>query len=117
MDGRSETQKRLATLLDELAVHEGMQATSVEGVQVLRRTVPLPRTLMVYHPNILIVGQGRKRAYLADELYAYDTFNYLVLSVPLPVECETDAVIGGTAAPRRHRRPADDARRDDARNG
>jgi AraC-like DNA-binding protein len=93
MDSQNNSRKRLASLLDEVAVHEGMHPTLVEGVQVLRRTQPLPRTLMVYHPNILIVGQGRKRAYLGGQVYVYDTFNYLVLSVPLPAECETDAVL------------------------
>jgi AraC-like DNA-binding protein len=46
---------------------------------------------MVYQPNIVIVGQGRKRAYLGDEVYTYDAFNYLVSSVPMPAECEADA--------------------------
>ena len=46
---------------------------------------------MVYHPNIVIVGQGQKRAYLGDEVYTYDAFNYLVSSVPMPAECEADA--------------------------
>ena len=52
---------------------------------------PLPRAPVVYQPKIVIVGQGRKRAYLGDEVYGYDPYNYLVLSVPLPAECE----IGG----------------------
>jgi hypothetical protein len=45
----------------------------------------------VYPPNIVVVGQGQKRAYLGDEVYVYDPFNYLVLPVPLPAECEADA--------------------------
>ena len=40
---------------------------------------------------IVVIGQGRKRGYLGDEVYVYDPFNYLVLSVPLPVECEWEA--------------------------
>jgi AraC-like DNA-binding protein len=91
MDGRYDNRKRLASLLDEVAVHEGMHPTLIDGVQVLRRSQPLPRAPMVYHPNIAIVGQGRKRAYLGDEVYTYDAFNYLVSSVPMPAECEADA--------------------------
>ena len=56
---------------------------------------PLRRGPMVYHPNIIIVGQGRKRAYLGDEVYTYDPSNYLVSSVPMPAECEAE-----TRAPR-----------------
>jgi AraC-like DNA-binding protein len=91
MDGRYSSRKRLASLLDEVAVHEGMHPTLVDGVQVFRRSQPLPRGPMVYQPNIVIVGQGQKRAYLGDEVYTYNTFNYLVSSVPMPAECEAAA--------------------------
>ena len=46
---------------------------------------------MLLTPQILIVGQGRKRAYLGGVVYRYDAYNYLVLSVPIPAECETEA--------------------------
>ena len=91
MDGQASTRKRLASLLDEVAVHEGMNRTLVEGVEVARVSQSVPRAPVVYQPKILVVGQGRKRAYLGGEVYRYDPFNYLVLSVPLPAECETEA--------------------------
>lgn len=91
MDGRNDNRKRLARLLNEVAVHEGTHPTRVEGVQVVRRSQPLPRTPMVYAPKIVIVGQGQKRAYLGEEVYVYDPFNCLILPVPLPAECEADA--------------------------
>ena len=72
-------------------MHEGLHPTAVDGVRVLRRSEPLRRGPMVYHPNIVIVGQGRKRAYLGDEVYTYDASHYLVSSVPMPAECEADA--------------------------
>ena len=56
-----------------------------------RISKPVPRAPVVYQPKILIVGQGRKRAYLGGEVYRYDAYNYLVLSVPMPAECETEA--------------------------
>jgi AraC-like DNA-binding protein len=91
MTERAVQQRQLAALLGELAVQEGMQGTSIEGLRLFRRSQPLARGPMVYHPNIIIVGQGQKRAYLGGELYTYDPFNYLVLSVPLPAECEAHA--------------------------
>jgi AraC-like DNA-binding protein len=91
MDGQNDNRKRLATLLSEVAVHEGIHQTLVDGVRVARHSKSLPRTPVVYEPLIGIVGQGRKRSYLGDEVYVYDPFSYLVLSVPLPVECEWDA--------------------------
>ncbi len=91
MDGQADIRKRLASLLDEVAVHEGVHRTPVEGVEVARVSGPVPRAPVVYQPKILIVAQGRKRAYLGGEVYQYDPFNYLVLTVPLPAECETEA--------------------------
>jgi AraC-like DNA-binding protein len=88
---QTDTHKRLASLLDEVAVHEGTHRTLVEGVEVTRVSKPVPRAPVVYQPKILIVGQGRKRAYLGDRVYRYDAYNYLVLSVPIPAECETEA--------------------------
>jgi AraC-like DNA-binding protein len=91
MKGQSDKRKRLADLLNEVAVHEGRQHTHVEGVDVCRISQSVPRAPIVYEPKILIVGQGRKRAFLGGEVYRYDAYNYLVLSVPMPAECEAEA--------------------------
>lgn len=91
MDGQNDSRNRLATLLNEVVVQEGVQQTLVAGVRVARHSTPQPRKPVVYEPMIVVVGQGRKRGYLGDDVYVYDPFNYLILSVPLPVECEWDA--------------------------
>ena len=91
MNGQSDNRKRLTSLLGEVAMQVGMQRTLIEGVEVARVSKPVARAPVVYQPKILIVGQGRKRAYLGGEVYQYDSYNYLVLSVPLPAECETEA--------------------------
>ena len=83
--------ERLASLLAEVAAHEGTHRTLVEGVEVTRISNSVPRAPVVYKPKFLIVGQGRKRAYLGGEVYQYHAYNYLALSVPLPAECETEA--------------------------
>lgn len=83
-----EDRMRLARLLDEVAVNEGPQGTLIEGVEVSRRSDSTSRTPVFYQPNIVIVGQGRKRCYVGGEVYEYDPLNYLVVSVPLPAEGE-----------------------------
>jgi hypothetical protein len=83
--------RRLAVLLDALAIRDGMHPTLVEGVEVWRSSSPIPRHPVVYQPRIVVVAQGRKRGYLGGQMYRYDPYNYLVLAVPLPFECETDA--------------------------
>src|SRR3954470_10579267 len=91
MDDQAKYRERLAGLLGELATEEGLQPTRVEGVHVFRGSNSVPRAPMVYRPHIIIVGQGRKRAYLGGEVYTYDPAHYLVLAVPLPAECDAEA--------------------------
>jgi AraC-like DNA-binding protein len=83
--------RRMTALLHSLASLEGTHPTVLEGVQLMRVSKPVPRMPVLYEPGIVIVGQGRKRGYLGDQVFIYDAHNYLVLSVPLPFECETEA--------------------------
>jgi len=81
--------KRLVELLGGLALQDGFTPSNIRGVQLIRSSQAIPRMPVIYEPSIVIVGQGRKIGYLGDQVYVYDPFNYLVLSVPLPFECET----------------------------
>jgi AraC-like DNA-binding protein len=83
--------RRMTSLLGALATQEGIHPTALDGVQLMRASQPIPRMQVLYEPGIVIVGQGRKRGYLGDHVFTYDAHNYLVLSVPLPFECETEA--------------------------
>ena len=94
MDEPAKYRERLAGLLGEIAVEEGLQPTRIEGVHVFKGSKSVPRAPMVYRPHIIIVGQGRKRAYLGGETYQYDPANYLVLAVPLPAECDAETDSG-----------------------
>ncbi len=73
---------------------EGWSPTCLEQVALFRVSRNSPRGPIVYEPGIIIVGQGRKRGFLGDRVHVYDPDNYLVLSVPLPFECETIAEPG-----------------------
>jgi len=80
----------MTELLNQLTTGEGVRPTILDGVKLMRADRPLPRMPVLYEPGIVIVGQGRKRGYLGDQVYTYDAYNYLVLSVPMPFECETE---------------------------
>jgi AraC-like DNA-binding protein len=80
---------KLVELLGALAIKEGFSPSNLAGVQFIRSNKPFPRMPVVYEPSIVIVGQGKKIGYLGGQVYIYDPYNYLVLSVPLPFECET----------------------------
>jgi AraC-like DNA-binding protein len=83
--------RRMTSLLSAQATLEGIHPSALDGVQLMRASHPIRRMQVLYEPGIVIVGQGRKRGYLGDQVFTYDAHNYLVLSVPLPFECETEA--------------------------
>lgn len=62
----------------------------------MRSTIHVPRSPIVYDPGIVIIAQGRKTGYLGGREIVYDPNHYLVLSVPMPFECET---VGTPARP------------------
>ena len=84
------TNPRLVSLLSELARGEGFGPSLLPGVQFMRSTQHVPRSPITYDPSIVIIGQGRKTGYHGGKTIVYDPNNYLVLSVPLPFECETE---------------------------
>jgi AraC-like DNA-binding protein len=83
--------QRMAELIDVLAPAEGYTLSVMDEVKLMRSNRSLPRTPVLYEPCIVVVCQGRKRGYFADQVYRYDEQQFLVLSVPLPFESETEA--------------------------
>ncbi len=63
----------------------------VAGVRILYSETPHPRTPVLYEPSIVIVAQGAKVGHVGGKTFRYDAQNYLLLTVPLPFECETIA--------------------------
>jgi AraC-like DNA-binding protein len=65
--------------------------TNIPGIRLFQYCNSTPRTPMVYEPGIVIICQGSKTGYLGDQVYRYDANHYLLLTVPMPFECETKA--------------------------
>ena len=86
-------QRRIVRLLEQLAPHEGYTLSALPGLRFMRANAGIPRTPVMYEPSIVIVCQGRKRGFLGGRAYVYDAHHYLVLSVPLPFESETEASV------------------------
>jgi AraC-like DNA-binding protein len=82
---------RLAELLWELSDADGKLPSLLPGVRIMRATQSVPRFPVSYQPSIVIIAQGRKTGHLGSKTFVYDAENYLVLAVPLPFECETEA--------------------------
>ncbi len=80
---------RMVPLLAELAHGEGILPSALPGVKLMRASRHVPPSSVAYDPCIVIIAQGRKRGRLGERTFVYDPDNYLVLTVPLPFECET----------------------------
>lgn len=87
----SDRQQRMIELIGRLAPNPGFTLAPLDGVKFMRANQSMPRTPVMYEPSICVIVQGRKRGYLGDEMFIYDAQQYLVLSVPLPFESETEA--------------------------
>ena len=83
-------QRKMKALLIELTTGDGPRPTIVDGVKLSRANCNFPRTPVLYEPSIYVIASGRKKGYIGDRRVVYDENNYLVLSVPLPFECETE---------------------------
>jgi AraC-like DNA-binding protein len=79
---------RLAKCVDELTPAPGVHTSNIKGLSLIKSCeVMTNRIPVIYEPCIYIVLQGKKSATLGDNEYIYDALNYLVLAVPLPLEC------------------------------
>ncbi|RXY66068.1 AraC family transcriptional regulator [Klebsiella pneumoniae] len=70
--------------------HE-MLSSLLPDVRLLYGTQPGPRTPVMYLPGIVFLFSGHKIGYINERTFRYDTNEYLLLTVPLPFECETFA--------------------------
>ena len=66
---------------------EGTAATALPGVRFFRSSRSTPRQPLTYQSGILIMGQGDKIIHLGEQQVAYGPGSYLVVGMPLPLEC------------------------------
>jgi AraC-like DNA-binding protein len=85
------TNRRLAELLAPQITAEGFSPSPLPGVEYMRAAVSTARHPIVYTPRIVVIAQGHKRVWLGEKEFAYDPDHLLVLSVPMPFECQTTA--------------------------
>jgi AraC-like DNA-binding protein len=85
----SVSRARMIDLLGTLARGQGFSASNLPGVKFMRSSSYVPPTPVAYEPSIVLIAQGRKRGVLGGRVYPYDANHYLVLTLPVPFECET----------------------------
>ncbi|MBW3138564.1 AraC family transcriptional regulator [Ferrimonas balearica] len=79
----------LAQALAPLAHSEGVNTTPLPGVWIFKASESRPREPLCYSQGIIIMAQGTKRVHLDEQVFEYNPDNYLVLTLPIPAECET----------------------------
>lgn len=75
----------LADLCGRYATEDGVSHTPIDGMSIYRRDRVIEKGHTIYTRRLFLVAQGRKRAMIGDEIFAYDPEHYLAISVPLPV--------------------------------
>jgi len=75
----------MAALLARFAGTDGIHATAIQRLSIIRSAVPNDPMPTAYKPSLCVIAQGSKRATLGDEHYVYDRSRYLVASVDMPV--------------------------------
>jgi AraC-like DNA-binding protein len=82
-------EKHLAARINALTRTSGVHKTTIQNLSLVKIYEQMhTRVPVIYEPCVYIVVQGSKSALLGSEVFVYDAFNYLVLSVPLPLECQ-----------------------------
>jgi len=66
----------------------GFIQTYLEPVHLLWSTGHVDRTPLLYDTGFVLILQGTKTGFLADQTFEYKPGQYIVLSVPVPFDCE-----------------------------
>jgi len=77
--------KQLAAAIDRQVRTDGLHATAVPELTLIRFSAPSEPVPVVYEPSLCLIAQGSKRVELAGEAFQYDPAHFLLVSVDLPV--------------------------------
>ncbi|MBY7890233.1 AraC family transcriptional regulator [Vibrio fluvialis] len=67
---------------------EGIAETEIPGVWFYRSSAGNQRRPFIYQSGIIILGQGQKNIHIGPNPVQYGPNDYLVVGVPMPLECE-----------------------------
>lgn len=87
--GREELAERIASAVPMDGIRE-----VTPGFRVSRASKPTQSTATVYQPAFCFIAQGSKTAQLGDAFYRYDTENYMIYTVDLPLIFRVDEADG-----------------------
>jgi AraC-like DNA-binding protein len=80
--------KMIEQLVDVLLKHatdDGVNRTSLDGVDVLRSSFPTDPIPILHNPAVCFVAQGKKQTLLGSEALVYEPYQFLIVSAELPI--------------------------------
>ncbi|EAU6187800.1 AraC family transcriptional regulator [Salmonella enterica] len=80
---------QLADKINHLKNNDKIISERLAGIRLLYGVEPGSRTPVMYQPGIIFLFSGHKIGYINKRKFRYDANEYLLLTVPLPFECET----------------------------
>jgi AraC-like DNA-binding protein len=75
----------LAAMIDRITVNDGAHETAIPRLTLARASHMQHPVHAIHEPAFCVLAQGSKRVLLGDEVYIYDSSQYLVVSQNLPV--------------------------------
>ena len=81
----------LSLLFLKLVAKEGFFATAIDGITLMRVDHNTPPLAVLQEPTLVFVLQSKKRGYIGTEIYTFQQGDCLIVSVPMPFDCDTVA--------------------------
>jgi AraC-like DNA-binding protein len=75
----------LAERIARWTADKNLLETPIQGLNLHRWETPTEPTSYMLAPSICLIGQGKKRLVLGEDVYVYDAHRFLITSVDLPV--------------------------------
>lgn len=79
---------KLIELSLKLLKKEGSNPTLLPQVHLYRSSSHSGRVPLLYKQGVIFLIKGEKKIYTENETISYDNNNYLVITVPMPLECQ-----------------------------
>lgn len=86
--------KEICNLIDSIISNEGIVKDIIKGVDIFKITKSQESLKQCYEKGIIFIFQGKKEVLNKKALLTYDYNNYLIVSMPAPIECRVYATKG-----------------------
>lgn len=82
---------KLNDLLSQQVLEDGFTPLCIDGVGVFRATQTHECMPAFYEPMICLIGQGAKNCHVGDSIFRYQSGNFFINFLPMPVITEVMA--------------------------